>query len=207
MDNESGETIEEEVIVIGRCELESERLVWGWRREDGGWFQRRGEAYQKERSVIRREDDVDGRAVWPKMKSVWWRCGKVERMERHRCVPFQLIMLPDLPLAHDNLVTLFIFLRVVGFRFMGMYRTDEQMYGWNAYWDLWYIQTERRRDRFATVQFESDHDDFNTSVHITIATLTPCKRSITFSTVYQLPGTVQAIQATSTCMCRLQSDQ
>jgi len=36
---------------------------------------------------------------------------------------------PDLPLAHDNLVTLFIFLRVVGFRFMGMYRTDEQMYG------------------------------------------------------------------------------
>jgi len=29
MDNESGETIEEEVIVIGRCELESERLVWG----------------------------------------------------------------------------------------------------------------------------------------------------------------------------------
>ena len=34
---------------------------------DGGkpelsWFQRRGEAYWKERSVIRREDDVDGRA-------------------------------------------------------------------------------------------------------------------------------------------------
>ena len=26
------------------------------------WFQRRGEAYWKERSVIRREDDVDGRA-------------------------------------------------------------------------------------------------------------------------------------------------
>ena len=92
MDNESGETIEEEVIVIGRCELESERLLWGWRREDGSWFQRRGEAYRKERSVIRREGDVDGRAVWPKMKSVWWRCGKVERMERHRCVPFQLIM-------------------------------------------------------------------------------------------------------------------
>ena len=33
----------------------------GWRREAGSWFQRRGEAYRKERSVIRREDDVDGR--------------------------------------------------------------------------------------------------------------------------------------------------
>ena len=33
-----------------------------WRREAGSWFQRRGEAYWKERSVIRREDDVGGRA-------------------------------------------------------------------------------------------------------------------------------------------------
>jgi len=31
-------------------------------REAGSWFQRRGEAYWKERSVIRREDDVDRRA-------------------------------------------------------------------------------------------------------------------------------------------------
>jgi len=36
--------------------------VCGWRSEAGSWFQRRGEAYWKERSVIRREDDVDGRA-------------------------------------------------------------------------------------------------------------------------------------------------
>ena len=30
-------------------------------RGAGSWFQRRGEAYWKERSVIRREDDVGGR--------------------------------------------------------------------------------------------------------------------------------------------------
>ena len=30
--------------------------------EIGSWFQRRGEAYQKERSVILREDDAGGRA-------------------------------------------------------------------------------------------------------------------------------------------------
>ena len=39
-----------------------ERLVRGWRREAGSWFQTRGETYWKERSIIRREDDVDGRA-------------------------------------------------------------------------------------------------------------------------------------------------
>jgi len=36
-----------------------------WRDQcmfDGSWFQRRGEAYWKEGSVIRREDDVDGRS-------------------------------------------------------------------------------------------------------------------------------------------------
>ena len=32
------------------------------KREAGSRFQRRGEAYWKERFVIRREDDVDGRA-------------------------------------------------------------------------------------------------------------------------------------------------
>ena len=31
-------------------------------RGAGSWFQRREEAYWKERSVIRREDDVGGRA-------------------------------------------------------------------------------------------------------------------------------------------------
>ena len=45
---------------LGEAELE--RLVRGWRRRAGSWFQRRGEAYWKERSVIRKEDDVDGRA-------------------------------------------------------------------------------------------------------------------------------------------------
>ena len=45
---------------LGDAELE--RLVRGWRRGAGSWFRRRGEAYWKERSVIRREDDVDGRA-------------------------------------------------------------------------------------------------------------------------------------------------
>jgi len=36
--------------------------VRGWRREAGNWFQKRGEAYWKERYVIHVEDNVDGRA-------------------------------------------------------------------------------------------------------------------------------------------------
>ena len=64
MDDESGESMElmEEVPLVQLSEAELERLVRGWRREAGSWFQRRGEAYWKERSVIRSEDDVDGRA-------------------------------------------------------------------------------------------------------------------------------------------------
>ena len=64
MDDESGELMEpmDEVPLVGLGESESERLVRGWRREAGSWFQRWGEAYRKERSVIHREDDVDGRA-------------------------------------------------------------------------------------------------------------------------------------------------
>ena len=64
MDIESGESMEpmEEVPLIQLGEAELERLVRGWRRGAGSWFQKRGEAYWKERSVIRREDDVDGRA-------------------------------------------------------------------------------------------------------------------------------------------------
>ena len=64
MDDESGESTElmEEVPLKELGDAELERLVRGWRREAGSWFQRRGEAYWKERSVIRREDDVDGRA-------------------------------------------------------------------------------------------------------------------------------------------------
>jgi len=64
MDDERGESMElmEEVSLKERRNAELERLVCGWRREAGSWFQRRGEAYWKERSVIRKEDDVDGRA-------------------------------------------------------------------------------------------------------------------------------------------------
>jgi len=66
MDDESGESTEpmEEVSLtrlrVGESELE--RLVRGWRREAGNWFQRQGQEHWKERSVIRREDDVDRRA-------------------------------------------------------------------------------------------------------------------------------------------------
>jgi len=52
----------EEVSLKELGEAELERLVRGWRRGAGSWFQRRGEAYWKERSVTRKEDDVDGRA-------------------------------------------------------------------------------------------------------------------------------------------------
>ena len=63
MDDESGELMElmEEVPLKELGEAELERSVCGWRREAGSWFQRRGEVYWKERSVIHREDDVDGR--------------------------------------------------------------------------------------------------------------------------------------------------
>ena len=64
MDDESGQSMElvKEVPLkeLGYAELE--RLVRCWQRKAGSWLQRRGEAYWKERSVIRREDDVDERA-------------------------------------------------------------------------------------------------------------------------------------------------
>ena len=64
MDDESGESMElmEKMPLKELGEAELERLVRGWRRGAGSWFQRREEAYWKEQSVIRREDDVDGRA-------------------------------------------------------------------------------------------------------------------------------------------------
>ena len=64
MDDESGEWMEliEEVTLKKLGEAELERLVHGWCREAGSWFQRWTEPYWKERSVIRREDDMDGRA-------------------------------------------------------------------------------------------------------------------------------------------------
>jgi len=64
MDDESGESMEpmEEVPLEGMGESELERLVRGWRREAESWFDRRGKAYWKERSVLVRQDDVDERA-------------------------------------------------------------------------------------------------------------------------------------------------
>jgi len=58
MNDESGESTEpmEEVPLKELGEAEMERLVRGWRREAGSWFQRR--------RVIRRENDVD--VVWIK---------------------------------------------------------------------------------------------------------------------------------------------
>ena len=48
----------------GRVRIGLEKLVRGWliELEAGSWFQRRGEPYWKERSVIRRKYDLDGRA-------------------------------------------------------------------------------------------------------------------------------------------------
>ena len=70
MDDESGKSMEpmKKAPLRWLDKSELERLVCGWRREAGSWFQRLGEAYWKERSVIRREDDVDGRASVTKDK-------------------------------------------------------------------------------------------------------------------------------------------
>ena len=75
-DGKSGKSMEsmDEVPLKELGEAELERLVRGWRREAGRWFQRRGEAYWKERSVIRREDDVDGRASVTKDEERVLRC-------------------------------------------------------------------------------------------------------------------------------------
>ena len=54
MGEQSGESKEEEVLGEGIGESEIKELVWqwGWERDKGSWFQRQGEAYRKERSVI-----------------------------------------------------------------------------------------------------------------------------------------------------------
>jgi len=54
MDDESGESTEEDDVTgVGRGESEIERQGWGWQRE--------GEAYWQEQSVICNKDDVGGR--------------------------------------------------------------------------------------------------------------------------------------------------
>ena len=64
MDDESSESMEpmEEVPLKELGESELERLDRGWWREAGSWFQRQEEERWKERSFVRREDDVDRRA-------------------------------------------------------------------------------------------------------------------------------------------------
>jgi len=58
MDDESGASTEEDnMAVVGKGELE---IGWGWRSETGSWFQRQGEAYRKERSIICNETDAGG---------------------------------------------------------------------------------------------------------------------------------------------------
>jgi len=66
MDEQSGESEEEEVIgeVVGELELEELVPEWGWRIDRGSWFKKHGEAHRKERTIglIFRGDDVGGRA-------------------------------------------------------------------------------------------------------------------------------------------------
>ena len=60
---------------------------WGLRRDKGSWFQRQGEAWRKDRSVIFREDDEGGRArvttdeervLWGRwMEMTLWRYGSL----------------------------------------------------------------------------------------------------------------------------------
>ena len=60
MNVQSGESEEEEVIDegIGKSEMEALVPEWGWWRNKGSWFQRDGEAYRKEQSLILKQDDV-----------------------------------------------------------------------------------------------------------------------------------------------------
>jgi len=54
MDVQSGESEEEEVMGQGigeEWEIQKLVLEWGWRTDEGSWFQKQGEAKRKERSV------------------------------------------------------------------------------------------------------------------------------------------------------------
>jgi len=78
MDDESGESMElmEEVPLVGMGEAVLERL--GGNGGKPGQLPRRREAYWKERSVIRKEDDADRRASVNKNE----RCCGEEVMQR-----------------------------------------------------------------------------------------------------------------------------
>jgi len=61
-----------------KSESDIEKLGWRWRRELWrSWFHRQGEAHRKERSVMRNEDDVGGRASDER-----WRASAARRMTR-----------------------------------------------------------------------------------------------------------------------------
>ena len=59
MDDESGDD-ERDGLTSG-WGGESRQDWWGWRNESGSWFQRRGDAYLNERSVIFKQEMVGGR--------------------------------------------------------------------------------------------------------------------------------------------------
>ena len=77
MDNESGELMElmGEVPLKELTDAKLERLVRGWRREAGSWFQRRGEAYWKEWSVhmVITLDDKSDIDLWTNYFSTHYR--------------------------------------------------------------------------------------------------------------------------------------
>ena len=52
----------DEVLYVGWGESGGEWTQWGWRNEEGTWFQRWGDAYLKERLVICNDEDTDGQA-------------------------------------------------------------------------------------------------------------------------------------------------
>ena len=58
MDDESGDDNRDELT--SEWGGESRHDWWGWRKESGSWFHRRGDAYLNERSVIFSEEMVGG---------------------------------------------------------------------------------------------------------------------------------------------------
>ena len=79
MTDESGELMEptEKVPLKGLGESKLERLVHGWRREATSWFQRRWEAYWKERSVI---------VASLKANNLWLLCSNRQRSDNFQCI-------------------------------------------------------------------------------------------------------------------------
>ena len=80
MDDESGDDDRDELR--SGWGGESREEWWGWRNESGSWFQRRGDAYLNERSVIFKEEMVGGRErVTTECR---WRAGTARRLKRDK---------------------------------------------------------------------------------------------------------------------------